>query len=325
MKKLKYILFFSFLIFGCSGDDTKLSDPDGNSYDWENHVPFTTSYQTFNMPFTGNYEPIPKELGTVALSEASGLAISIKNPGMIWAHNDSGHTNTLYLINTENTTIVAQYRILGTVNLDWEDMEITIDAESGEPYIYIGDIGDNSESRPFYTIYRFKEPVYNTEHSNQSFVSWEPEEFSRIRVTYPDESHDAETLFVDPLTKDIFLVTKRDVVSTLYVVPYPQDTNKITTMFKAGEFSFRSASAGSVSLDGKKVVIKNRHEIFYWERQQGESMVQMMERTPVKAPYIGEPQGEAICFDQNYNYYTLSEELNNTTPPILYKYKHINN
>lgn len=324
MKKLIYILFVSFLILGCSGDDTEVSGQDDIIFDWANHIPFTTSYQTFNMPFTGNYEPIPEEPGTVALSEASGLAISIKNPGMIWAHNDSGHTNTLYLINTEDAAIIAQYRILGTVNIDWEDMEITIDAESGEPYIYVGDIGDNSESRPVYSIYRFKEPVYSIEHSQQSFVSWEPEDFSRIRFGYPDGSHDAETLFVDPLTKDIFLVTKRGVVSTLYVAPYPQDTNNAITLFKAGEFSFRNASAGSVSLDGEKVVIKNRQEIFYWERQQGESMVQMLERTPVKAPYVGEPQGEAICFDQDYNYYTLSEELNNTTPPILFKYKYIN-
>jgi len=46
----------------------------------------------------------------------------------------------------------------------------------------------------------------------------------------------------------------------------------------------------------------------------------MLSRTPIKAPYIGEPQGEAIAFDLDHNYFTLSEELNSTTVPNLYKY-----
>lgn len=324
MNKIFNIFIAFILLTGCDSDDNSRYGNGDSSYDWSKHIPFTTNYQTFSMPFTDDYEFIPTQLGDVTLSEASGLAYSVKNPGMIWTHNDSGNTNTLYLINSENAAIMAQYRIAGTVNNDWEDMEIIIDSDNDEPYIYIGDIGDNNENRPVFTIYRFKEPIYNVQHSNQSFVIWQPEDFSRIRISYPDGSHDAETLFVDPSNKDIFLVTKRDVVSTLYVVPYPQDIENISPVFKAGEFSFRLASAGSASLDGKKVVIKNRQEIFYWERQQGESMVQMLERTPVKAPYVGEPQGEAICFDPQYNYYTLSEELNNTTPPILYKYNKIN-
>lgn len=322
MSKLIYILI-PFLLFGCSGDDGKILE-ENDSFSWEDHVPFSTSYQTFSMPYTDDFEPLPLEIGPVPLSETSGISYSVKNPGMIWAHNDSGHTNTLYLISTENAEIIAQYRITGTVNLDWEDMEIALDAETNEPYIYIGDIGDNSESRPVYTIYKFKEPLYIPQHSQQSFVSWQPEDFSSIKIMYPDESHDAETLIIDPLTMDLFIVTKRGVVSTLYVAPFPQDTEQTNILFKAGDFSFSNASAGSATLDGEKVVIKNRQEIFYWERTHNESMVQMLERTPLKAPYIGEPQGEAICFDQDYNYFTLSEELNNTTQPILYKYKYIN-
>ncbi|HSM63104.1 MAG TPA: hypothetical protein VK833_04110, partial [Gillisia sp.] len=217
------------------------------------------------------------------------------------------------------------YTINGSNNLDWEDMEITIDPKSGEAYLYIGDIGDNAEIRQSYSIYKFKEPVYKEAHSAGGAVSWDPEEFSRIRTKYPDGSHDAETLFVDPFTLDIFLVTKIDVRSTIYIVPFPQNPSAENMMYKVGEFSFRSASAGTVSLDGSKILVKNQEEIFYWERVEGESIAEVLQRTPVKAPYIQEPLGEAICFDPLYNYYTLSEELNNTTRPILYKYNYLTN
>ncbi|SNS22496.1 TonB-dependent receptor [Belliella buryatensis] len=85
-------------------------------------------------------------------------------------------------------------------------------------------------------------------------------------------------------------------------------------------FSNIFQSITTTNLQGDKVLIKNRQEIFFWERQLGETMVEMLARTPVRAPYIGEPQGEAICLDPNNNYYTVSEELNSSTPPNLYKY-----
>ncbi len=303
-----------FTIVACEKDDV----PSGQ-YDWSKHIPFETSYQTFNMPITDQFLSLPEEMGTVALSEASGIACSIKNPGMLWAHNDSGHPNTLFLINALNGEIVARYKVTGTVNLDWEDMEISNGPMEGEPYIYVADTGDNDEKRPNYSIYRFIEPTFEESHQGQ-MVQVNNIEVDRIRFIYPDGSHDAEGLLVDPITLDIFLVTKRDVVSTLYVAPYPQPLDKISTLYTAGYFSFREASAATASLDGEKVMIKNRQQIFYWERNENETTVEMLARTPVSAPYVGEPQGEAICFDLEYNYFTLSEALNVDTKPILYKY-----
>src|SRR5690606_23728923 len=94
-------------------------------------------------------------------SEASGLAWSRSNPGMVWTHNDSGHTNSLFLLNVACGKIEAKFTIGGTINIDWEDMEISIGPEEGESYIYISDTGDNNEKRSEYTIYRFKEPILN--------------------------------------------------------------------------------------------------------------------------------------------------------------------
>lgn len=307
-------------IVACSSDGlVNNGDENPYSYDWENHTPFTTSYNTFSMPVTDQYIPYPDTMGTVTMSEASGLGWSIKNPGMIWSHNDSGHTNTFFLLDASTGEIVARYKIGGTNNLDWEDMEVAVGPIEGESYIYVGDVGDNDQKRPEYSIYRFPEPVFEEAHRGQN-INLTDLDVDRIRFQYPDGSKDTESLLVDPLTNDIFLVTKRGEVSVLYVLPYPQPINETYTIYKAGEFSFRQASAGTSSHDGSKVMIKNRVEIFYWERQPGETMTEMLSRTPIKAPYAGEPQGEAISFDLDYNYFTLSEELNSTTQPNLYKY-----
>ncbi len=127
-------------------------------------------------------------------------------------------------------------------------------------------------------------------------------------------------MFVDPVTKDIYLATKRDVVSFLYVIPFPQKLDEVYTIFKVGEFSFREASAGSISMNGNKIVIKNRQNIYYWEREEGERLFETLKREPSRLPYVGETQGEAICFDNEGNYFTLSEQTNSLIKPILYKY-----
>lgn len=319
MQKHFFIVIICTFFFSCSTENETSPEVISTSYNWENHESFTTSYGTFSMVTSEDFESTPENKGTVSLSETSGIAISINNPGMLWAHNDSGHSNTIFLIEISTSEIKAQYKITGTNNTDWEDMEIAINPDNNEPYLYVADTGDNSEKRLSYTIYKFKEPVYQETHTSKGTIVWSPEDLSVIKFTYPDGSHDTETLLVDPITQDIFLVTKRDFVSTLYVAPFPQETTN--TLYKAGAFSFKEASGGSVSLDGKKILIKTRQEIFYWTVSENETFVETLAKTPVKAPYIGEPQGEAICFDEDYNYYTLSEELNDTTEPILYKYK----
>lgn len=325
MEKIIVLLFTLAIITACNSSDsvTVAVNEDSYSYDWENHVPFEADYNTFLMSVTDDFEPLPAEKGNVAMSEASGIAWSMKNAGMIWAHNDRGHANALFLIDSTTGEIMVRYIIGGTRNLDWEDMELSYGPSEDDYYIYIADTGDNEERRPEYSIYRFSEPVYEESHHGRSIIL-DDLNVDRIRFNYPDGSHDTEAMMIDPLTRDIYLVTKRDVVSMLYVLPYPQPVDELYTIFKAGYFSFRQASAATSSLSGKRVLIKNRQKIFYWTRKEGESMIEMLARTPVKAPYAGEPQGEAICFDPNYNYFTLSEELNSTTQPPLFKYNYKN-
>jgi hypothetical protein len=320
---LKPVFFLLiFVAVACKKTSPPVVEPPAYpySYNWPEHKAFTTNYQTFSMPFTADFSAVPAEKGTVQLSEASGLAYSRANVGKIWAHNDSGHPSHLFLIDTATTEIVATFVVAGLANIDWEDMEIAKGPIAGKNYLYVGDTGDNNQRRPFYDVYRFEEPVYDSVQHYGKVNAIDTMAVDRIRFRYPDKSHDTEALFVDPVTLDIYLATKRDVVSMLFVLPYPQTLNSVYNCYHVGDFSFREASAGTVSEDGQRILIKNRQEIFYWQRQSGEQLWQTLARVPVKAPYVGEPQGEAICFDAANNYFTLSEALNQQTPPTLFKY-----
>lgn len=321
MRKIGYslILLVFVLQSSCSKSNKETPGRSDETGYWEKHIPFKTDYNTFTLPFSSRFNSIPEEKGRVALTEASGLAYSVKNPGKIWSHNDSGHANYLFLIDEHTAEVVARYSIGGTSNVDWEDIEICKGPVDGMPYLYIADTGDNDQKRGTYSVYRFEEPKYNpVSDYGQTITVNVP--VDRIQFRYPDVNHNCESMMVDPLTKDVYLVTKSGVVSHLYVLPYPQKLNEIFTAFKAGDFSFREASAATCSHDGQKVLIKNRAEIYYWERNNDEKVVDMLARTPVKAPYIGEQQGEAICFDIQNNYYTLSEKASATEYPLLYKY-----
>ncbi|UJP66574.1 hypothetical protein [Mongoliitalea daihaiensis] len=315
MKWLQFSLVFFILFFqSCIPNDAEIDEDF-----WDTWVPFEVRYNTFSMPVTDKWASLPDVIGKVNLMEASGLSYSRKNPGKVWTHQDSGNTNMLFLLDAHTGEILVRYRVDGTVNIDWEDMEISDGPEPGESYLYLSDTGDNQQRRNSYTIYRFKEPLYSPEHLGQT-LNLSNVDVETLNFQYPDGSRDGEGMFVDPQTLDIFLTTKRDAYARLYVIPYPQKIGAINLAIFAGEFGFRESSAATVNQDGTKVMIKNRQDIFYWEKEHGESMVEMLSRTPIRAPYIGEPQGEAICFDLEDNYFTLSEALNSTQQPNLYKY-----
>jgi hypothetical protein len=74
------------------------------------------------------------------IKEASGLAASLNNKGLLWTHNDSGDKNRIFSIDTLGKG-KREFYLEGTENRDWEDMAITSFEEGA--YLYIADFGDN--------------------------------------------------------------------------------------------------------------------------------------------------------------------------------------
>ena len=90
------------------------------------------------------------------LNEISGLARSQRRPDLLWTHNDSGGEPVLYAVDNSGHH-VGSARLKGAMNLDWED--VASFTRHGEPWLLVGDMGDNYAWRSSITFYLVREPV----------------------------------------------------------------------------------------------------------------------------------------------------------------------
>ncbi len=255
-----------------------------------------------------------------AISEASGLAASRSNENVLWTHNDSGDQNRIFAFSTAGEHL-GVFTLGGAQARDWEDMALGPGPEEGKDYLYVGDIGDNSAQNDFNYIYRVLEPQVA---AHQTPVEIELAGVETITFQYPDGRRDAETLMIDPRTKDLFVVSKREANVQVYCAPYPQSTAEPITLDYAATLPFGGVVAGDIARAGDEILIKTYDAIYLWKRAAGQSVAQALLQTPVRAPYLLEPQGEAVCWHpEGKGYYTLSEELHNI-PAHLYFYPRLN-
>jgi len=245
-------------------------------------------------------------IDTALLPEVSGAAFSSANPGIIWVHNDSGGGNFLYGISSRTAEVVAVYRIGGVSILDWEDTSCGPGPESGISYIYIGDFGDNERKRHVKHIIRVKEPVIQQGSSSGPVLLHDTH---TISFMYPDGYHDAETLLLDPLSGDMYIVTKSPGTSLIYRLPADTPVNAVYAAQRCCSLDLPQATGGSVSADGARILIKNYFSLFYWDRDPDRSFASAFDAPPQLLPYIPEPQGEAVCWNREGNgFFTLSEQ-----------------
>lgn len=275
----------------------------------------TTSLE--KVPFEG-----PRSVGVLdnpEIDEASGLAPSLNNPGYLWTHNDSGDRPRLFMIDTLGKHAATLY-LEGAMNRDWEDVAIGPGPVKGRNYLYIGEIGDNKAQYNIKSIYRFEEPNYkNREYPITDTIKT----FETIRFTYPDGRRDAETLLLDPNTRDLYIVSKREARVKLYKLPYPQSSLEILKAELITELPFSFVVGGDISADGTEILLKTYTDVFYWKKNPEDPIEEVLLRFPISLPYNTEPQGEAICWNINKSgYYTLSEETDGVRP-VLYFYPRV--
>lgn len=240
------------------------------------------------------------------ISEASGIAASRQNPSVLWTHNDSGDKNRLFALNTKGKHL-GVYTIAGVAARDWEDIAIGPGPVEGQDYIYIGDIGDNGREYEYKYIYRIPEPQVD---SSQAPVDTTLFDAETIAVFYPRVNHDAEALMVDPLTKDIYILTKGDTSSHVFRAAYPQTIKRGTRLEQVATLPLGWVVGGDISPSGDEILVKTYPAIYYWHRSSEQNLGEVLKKAPVALPYIGEPQGEAVGWKADGNgYFTISEEL----------------
>lgn len=242
-------------------------------------------------------------------SEISGLAFSHRYPNRIYLHNDSGGESAVFLMDSLGKAS-GKVILKNATNRDWEDIAVGPGPHE-KSYVYVAEIGDNFARYDFVKIYRFPEPS-----TSESTV-----EVEVATLTYPGGAKDAESLFVDPISGEIYIVSKRDESNTLYRVPVDAFDSKESQLEELIKLPFTYSVAADISADGTMILIKSYTTIFFWERNPGETIPEALSRAPIQLPYSPEPQGESIAFSLDGKaYYTLSETRFDILP-VLYRYQ----
>jgi hypothetical protein len=309
MKNIKngLLCFLILFAFSCKKSGNALSPVKDTSKVTPPIVFQTTTYNPSALDTTKlfNVIPITNNLSRTDLLEISGVAASRMNPGILYIHNDSGNPAQIYL--TDSSGADKGTLSLTTVgNRDWEDIAVGPGPIAGKSYIYVGDIGDNASQYNSVFVYRFAEPDLT---GKTSPVLLDISIVDIIELKYPDGPHNAETLMVDPLTRDIYIASKTSNISQVYVARYPQSITSVIVMDPVVQLFFDKATGGDISPDGSEILLRNNGLIWYWKLPTGTSISAGLLTQPQVAPYFNnEPQGEGIGFAADGSgYYTDTE------------------
>ena len=236
------------------------------------------------------------------LNETSGLAGSLANAGLLWTLNDSGNAPEIYLID-KNLDIKLTVQLADAVNTDWEDIAVGPGPDPQKTYIYVGDIGDNLGVLPYKCVYRFPEPKPGTEDVI------EIADFERIVFELEDGMKDTESLMIDPKSKNLYIVSKREFPASVYEVPYIAAPSDTVTASKVASLPMISLVAGDCFQKNGDIIMKNYTNLYYWDNKDNLDIVSLLKTTPKGSPYESEPQGESVGWAADGSgFFTLSEK-----------------
>ena len=165
------------------------------------------------------------------IDEASGLAPSGIAPNRYWTHNDninlpasSRKSPPLLFAIRPTGALLGSLSLTGVRQRDWEGIaQVPLD---GRPTLIVGDIGDNRDTWPDYTLWFVPEPA--------TLAPGQPTPTAPtavLRFRYPDQTpapkrqggysggHDAEALAVDAASGQILILTKREKPARLFTLP----------------------------------------------------------------------------------------------------------
>ena len=286
---------------------------------------------------------------------ADGASIGNRSNGADWEENsdmamarlaaNSGHIWFVSDAGASGNRIMAQ-RISDAADRGTWVLEQALDAApdfealasatlNGQAYLYIADIGDNSDNRATINIYRCKEPTITGSDDTLLDVNTE-----KIVCAYPGGNppthNDAETLLVDPDTGDMYIISKRDAAAGCYRLLHADSyTGTQTLTFMGAIWTPASITAnatgsnsgyytgGAINDNGDLIALRNYTHIYMFRRKPRQPIYhallatgvsvpafnQPIWRVTMATPHCDEPHGEGVCFDSSDNIYTCSEYL----------------
>lgn len=236
-----------------------------------------------------------EELGEVqdaSLTEISGVAEGRLNEDILWVHNDAGHATRVHAIGTDGTEH-GIWKLQQAPSGDLEDIAaVTID---GVHYLVVADTGDNNKVRDDYTLYLVEEPEVPDGVADEK-----TNDYLAMTVRYPGGAEDCEAVFADPVTGDIYLVTKDyEGYGGLYRKAAPHADGDDVELEDLGGWDLGQAvTGGDLSPSGHLLVLRTyTRTAFAWTVDRTDGFVESLLAEPTcELTLPGEQQGEAVAF-----------------------------
>ncbi|MFG2736749.1 hypothetical protein ACGFX7_18260 [Streptomyces harbinensis] len=235
--------------------------------------------------------PEPFVIEDERITESSGLAASVRHPGVYWTHNDSGYGPYLYAVDSATGRTVATLTLQGAEMRDVEAIHFGPDGA-----LYVGDIGDNFDGGwDEVWIYRVPEPEVLADATVVPDV---------YRVRYDDGPRDAESLMVHPETGRVYIASKkRKEPGALYAGPETLSTTEVNTFERVADIDLWMTD-GAFSPDGTRLVLRGYFtaHMYRWTDEGLGERVQRQLLVPVQ------PQGESVTFTPDGRYLMYGSE-----------------
>ena len=250
------------------------------------------------------------------IREASGLARSHREDGVLWTMNDSGKP-LLYAIGRDGKHL-GKVELRKSDNRDWEDLASFV--LDGEPYLLVADIGDNQARYKKRTLYIAREPRADEDKTK---VDWE------VDFEYPDGPRDAESAAVDFENERVLILSKRDIPPALYEVPLRTEEKKVMATWlgtvdslprpsrRDVEFAPRTKDwhwqpvGMDISQDNRAAVILTYRAVYYYLRRPGQDWFDALNDQPIRISLGNFRDAEAVAFgDDTRTVYVTGEGSN---------------
>lgn len=263
------------------------------------------------------------------LDEVSGLAPSLRQPGLLWALTDSANPPELYAVGPDGSHR-AVFAVVGATNRDWEDIDsFTMD---GQACLLIADTGDNEAEHPESSLHIVKEPAVPP---GLAAVRGAVPVWRTLRFAYEDGPRDCEAAAVDPAGDTVYLLSKRDHPPVLYSLPLaPTGLETVLTARRVADVPrippptaedlaedrkngrFRSqVTAMDFAPDGSAAAVLTYKNAYLFRRPPGEDWATAFQRDPEPILLPRLRQAESLCYSPDGSVlYVTSEQRPN---PLL--------
>jgi hypothetical protein len=245
--------------------------------------------------------PVAQGTTPTTLPEISGIVASRTHPGVFWVENDSGNPAEIYAVSATGT-LLATISLTGATNRDWEDLALAPGAAGDD--LYVTDFGDNAArdslgamGRASIVLYRLPEPDPGA--GDQAIA---PE---AITLHYPTIPHDCEAVFVEPTTRDLWVISKENAApGHVFVARAPLADGAM--LEEMGTLDLSLATAADITRDGTEIVVRNYGTVRVYDVLPAGIPASLASTTFTTASTGS--AAEAICFDaDDTDLWTIAE------------------